>query len=214
MKKISPQCAKCTVVRCKSDDKSQKLPHSCPTEKYSDLIEESVKKLKIPKNHIINKALYGIMGKIMNPEKSREKFLWSRIDEIIEYAKIREMKKIGIATCYALLHESKLLTDICESNGFEVASVCCLCGEVKPGDVGLPGNICCNSILQAEVLNHEKTELNIMVGLCLGHDILFLRYAKAETTTLIVKDRAFGHNPIAGIYLSQNPLYKDRFIKK
>jgi len=76
------------------------------------------------------------------------------------------------------------------------------------------GNKICNPIMQAEVLNREKTELNIMMGLCLGHDILFLRYAKAETTPLVVKDRALGHNPVAALYFSQNPLFMDRFFKK
>ncbi len=78
----------------------------------------------------------------------------------------------------------------------------------------MPGDISCNPVMQAEVLNREGTELNMMVGLCLGHDILFLRYSKAETTPLIVKDRALGHNPAAALYQNQNPFYKDRFIKK
>jgi uncharacterized metal-binding protein len=77
----------------------------------------------------------------------------------------------------------------------------------------MQGNIFCNPIMQAEVLNREKTELNIMVGLCLGHDILFLRYCTAETTPLVVKDRALGHNPVAALYLNQG-FYKDRFTRK
>jgi uncharacterized metal-binding protein len=146
--------------------------------------------------------------------KPREKLSWTRVDEIMEYARIRGMTRLGIATCGELMPGSKLLSDILESNGFEVVSVICLCGEINPPDVGMPGNKICNPIMQAEVLNREKTELNMMVGLCLGHDILFLRYCKAETTPLIVKDRALGHNPVASLYLSQNPLYKDRFIRK
>jgi len=70
-----------------------------------------------------------------------------------------------------------------------------------------------NPILQAEVLNNEKTDLNIMMGLCVGHDILFLKHSKAETTPLVVKDRATGHNPIAALYQSQG-FFKDRFFKK
>ena len=58
--------------------------------------------------------------------------------------------------------------------------------------------------MQAEVLNREKTELNVMVGLCLGHDILFIKYSKADVTPLIVKDRVTGHNPIAALYTSES----------
>ncbi len=156
------------------------------------------------------KGWLGLMNNIFNPKTPKEKWSWTRVEEVMEYARQREMKRLGIATCYMLMPESKLLSDILESNGFEVVSVTCLCGEVNPHDMGLPGNISCNPILQAEVLDQEKTELNIMVGLCVGHDILFLRHSKAETTPLVVKDRAMGHNPIAALYLSKS-FYKDRF---
>ena len=89
----------------------------------------------------------------------------------------------------------------------------CLCGELDPKDLDMPGNIFCNPIMQAEVLEKEQTELNIMMGLCVGHDILFLKYSKTETTPLVVKDRATGHNPVAVLYQSQG-FFKDRFFKK
>ncbi|NLE64188.1 MAG: DUF1847 domain-containing protein [Bacteroidales bacterium] len=214
MKKYNPQCAKCTVIRCSSKDQNKKVPSSCPTENYPDLLKDSVKKLNLPENQAVNKGWLGYFSKVVNPEKPGEKYAWTRIDEIIAYAKTRGMKKLGIATCYVLMPESKSLSEILENNGFTVISVCCLCGETNPGDIRMPGNICCNPILQAEILNREETELNMIVGLCLGHDILFLRYAKAETTPLIVKDRALGHNPVAALYQNQNPFYKDRFNKK
>jgi uncharacterized metal-binding protein len=49
-------------------------------------------------------------------------------------------------------------------------------------------------------LNEEKTELNILLGLCVGHDSLFFKYAEAYTTVLVAKDRVLGHNPIAALY--------------
>jgi len=57
--------------------------------------------------------------------------------------------------------------------------------------------------MQAELLNREGTDLNIMVGLCLRHDILFLRHYKAETTPLVGKDHALGHNAVAALYFIQ-----------
>ncbi len=214
MAEQSPQCAKCTVLRCGSQEKDRNVPASCPTEKYPDLVRETKEKYLLPENQAVIQGWLGLMSKVLDPEKAGEKFSWTRIDEIIEYAKIRGMTRLGIATCYALLPESKLLSDILERNGFDVVSVSCLCGDVDPRDMGMPGNIFCNPILQAEVLNREKTELNLMVGLCVGHDILFLRNCKAETTPFVVKDRALGHNPAAALYLSQNPFYQDRFTRK
>ncbi|MGD0081207.1 MAG: DUF1847 domain-containing protein [Methanoregula sp.] len=212
MERQSPQCVKCTILRCGSPEKNRKVPASCPTEKYPDLVRETIDKFMLPENQAINQGWLALMNKVVDPEKPREKFSWTRVDEIIEYAKIRGMKRIGIATCYALMSESRSLSDILERNGFDVVSVSCLCGEVNPQDVGMPGDIFCNPIMQAEVLNREKTELNIMVGLCLGHDILFLRHCKAETTPLVVKDRALGHNPVAALYLNQG-FFRDRFTR-
>lgn len=213
MEKPAPQCVKCTVLRCGAEDKDKKVPPSCPTEKYPDLIKEVTEKYRLPENEAVNKGWLGLMNKVRNPERPREALSYTRVDEIMEYAKIRGMTRMGIATCYALMRESRFLSDILENNGFDVVSISCLCGEVHPKEVGMPGNILCNPIMQAEVLNREKTELNIMVGLCLGHDILFLRNCKAETTPLVVKDRALGHNPVAALYLSQG-FFKDRFIRK
>lgn len=213
MENKSPQCVKCTVFRCRTKEKDRKVPSFCPTEKYADLIKESVEKHKLPENMAINRAWREMMDRLADAQKGRDMWSWTRVDEIMEYARIRGMKKLGIGTCYALLFESRLLSDILKKNGFEVVSVSCLCGEVNPQDVGIGGNIFCNPIMQAEVLNREKTELNIMVGLCLGHDILFLRNCKAETTPLVVKDRALGHNTVAALYLSQG-YYKGRFFRK
>ena len=67
---------------------------------------------------------------------------------------------------------------------------------------GRPGSyeVMCNPIAQAELLNQEGTQFNICLGLCVGHDSLFYKYSKALVTTLVVKDRATGHNPAAAIY--------------
>jgi uncharacterized metal-binding protein len=210
MAKPSPQCVKCTVHRCSSKEKNQTVPASCPSEKYPDLVKETREKYQLPENRAVIQGWLGLMSKVLDPQKQNEKYTWTRIHEIIEYAKIRGMKRLGIATCYALMPEAKMLSDILESSGFEVVSLSCLCGEVNPQDLGMPGDIFCNPIMQAEVLNRERTDLNIMVGLCVGHDILFLRHCTAETTPLIVKDRALGHNPVAALYQSQG-FFKDRF---
>jgi uncharacterized metal-binding protein len=38
------------------------------------------------------------------------------------------------------------------------------------------------------------------MGLCVGHDSLFLKYSNALCTVLAAKDRLLGHNPLAAIY--------------
>jgi len=210
MKSTSPQCVKCPVVRCQTLEKDKKLPNFCPTKSYPDITKQSVDINKTdPEIKAINLAFFELMDRV-----NKDRYKWTRLDEIIEYAKIRKVKKIGIGFCVGLMYEAKLLTEVLEAHGFEVISVSCLAGEVAPKEVDiLRDGAFCNPIMQAEVLNREDTELNIMLGLCLGHDILFLRHSKADVTPLVVKDRSTGHNPVAAIYLSAG-YYKDRFFAK
>lgn len=49
-----------------------------------------------------------------------------------------------------------------------------------------------------------------MLGLCVGHDTLFIKYSQAPMTALAVKDRVTGHNPLAAIYLAQG-YYNKKF---
>jgi uncharacterized metal-binding protein len=69
----------------------------------------------------------------------------------------------------------------------------------------------CNPILQAKLLNEQKTDLNVIVGLCVGHDSLFIKYSDALVTTLITKDRVLGHNPAAALYTSN--FYYQRLLQ-
>ena len=62
----------------------------------------------------------------------------------------------------------------------------------------------CNPILQARLLNEAHTDLNVVIGLCVGHDSLFYRYSEAYVTTLITKDRVTGNNPAASLYTAQS----------
>lgn len=69
----------------------------------------------------------------------------------------------------------------------------------------------CNPILQAELLNEAESELNVVVGLCVGHDSLFIKYSQAPVTTLVTKDRATGHNPAAALY-NMNSYFGSRVL--
>jgi uncharacterized metal-binding protein len=70
----------------------------------------------------------------------------------------------------------------------------------------------CNPLMQAKALADQKTEFNIMIGLCVGHDSLFLRHSEAPVTVMIVKDRVLGHNPVAALYTARG-MYS-RFTRK
>ena len=69
----------------------------------------------------------------------------------------------------------------------------------------------CNPILQAKILNEAKTDFNVVIGLCVGHDSMFYKYSDALATTLVTKDRVLGHNPAAALY--QANAYYGRLLK-
>jgi len=164
---------------------------------------------------VIKNALTMYVGRIKRIHRvsslieKRGYTMWPRLREVAEFAHMLKLKKLGIAFCIGLSEEAKYITEYLESAGFEVYSVCCKCGGVDKCWIGLsehdklnPGTheSMCNPIAQAELLNHVGTELNIIVGLCVGHDTLFIMHSKAPVTYLIVKDRVTGHNPAVVIY--------------
>lgn len=128
----------------------------------------------------------------------------NRVEEVIEFAKRMGYKRIGVAFCIGFMEEAKILVPILEQH-FEVSSVCCKVAGLTKEELGQKtsdkfGKISCNPVGQAEVLKADGTDLNILCGLCVGHDILFTQHSHAPVTTLIVKDRVLGHNPVAALY--------------
>ena len=132
--------------------------------------------------------------------------VWPRVKEICEFAKRMGYKKIGIATCVGLLAESRAMAKLLRHYGFEVVGISCKSGQVTKQEIGYTDNNCglgdyiCNPILQATVLNDEKTDMNIIMGLCVGHDTLFIKHSDAPITVGVTKDRVTGHNPVQPLY--------------
>jgi uncharacterized metal-binding protein len=161
----------------------------------------STKKMALKEYTSENKKVLSIASQL---EKEHYMQL-TRVEEVIQYALIMGYKKIGIAFCMGLEKEANILHTIFEKH-FEVYSVCCKNGSIDKSIFDLPKfdetkhEAMCNPVGQAMELNQCETELNLIVGLCIGHDILFTQYAKAPVTTLIVKDRVLSHNPAGALY--------------
>lgn len=129
----------------------------------------------------------------------------TRLGETILFAKKLNCKRIGLAFCVGLSDEAKIVEDILSSH-FEVVSVCCKASGIDKRDFELqqiiPENreIMCNPAGQAQLMNQAGTQLNVICGLCVGHDAIFTKLSEAPVTTLLVKDRVLGHNPAAAVY--------------
>lgn len=129
----------------------------------------------------------------------------TRLEEIIEFAQRAGYTRLGLAFCIGLAEEAAFVAKVLEKH-FKVDSVCCKMSGLNKDEHGMSKikpdqfEVACNPIGQAQMLNRAKTELNIQMGLCLGHDILFQKYCEAPVTVLVVKDRALANNPMGVAY--------------
>jgi uncharacterized metal-binding protein len=219
--KEKTECAKCTKTVCYSEA-FLKGPPNCPTKTKKGLIQKALAKYDDPQTRefarqasIQEFECYMHLPEGLTPRNPR-------VEEIAQFAKKMGYKKLGIAFCIGLQDEAKMLTRILENRGFEVVSVCCKAGAIPKERIGITEEqkiagagafeSMCSPITQAEILNDEGTEFNILVGLCVGHDSLFFKYSKAPVTVLVAKDRVFGHNPVMGLYLAGS--YYRKLLRK
>ncbi|MEM2499109.1 MAG: DUF1847 domain-containing protein [Sulfolobales archaeon] len=197
----APNCARCRLKSCYKNPETPK-PSFCPMIRYRGLVERSM-------------SMYSDEVRRVHRAASlveREGYcVWPRLREVVEFARKLDVERLGVAFCIGLSSEAEYVVNYLESRGFKVYSVCCKCGgvdktwmELREEDKLTPGSheSMCNPVVQAEILNFVGTELNIVLGLCVGHDTLFIKYSKAPVTYLAVKDIVTGHNPLAVIYVS------------
>jgi uncharacterized metal-binding protein len=186
------------------------LPEYCPMKTSSETIrtvrerymQPEVRSIYLPATITEKEAYETIRGVRMAVRP--------RIKEVVEYSRLINAKRLGVAFCAGLRDEGRRTVEFLEKNGLTVASVMCKCGSIDKTEVQVPSQYkigdpdkfeaACNPLLQAELLNNAGTDLNLIVGLCLGHDIVFTQHSKAPVTTLIVKDRLLGHNPVIALY--------------
>lgn len=124
-----------------------------------------------------------------------------RVNEIIEYCKLAGIKKIGIAYCTTFTKEAEKLKKTLKNHEFVIYKVNCKYERIPFSNLvsGYKG-ISCNPAGQAKYLEEKNTELNILMGLCLGHDMIFNSKSKAPVTTLVVKDRKKKNSPSIRLY--------------
>ncbi len=228
-KKLYPMCARCTNVVCFPQMKSgeeppiDKAPAFCPMKQMPEVIDQAITEYDLPEVREFARlaSVQEFECYEQLPEGRRTKI--PRVEELFQFAGKCGYQRLGIAFCTGLANEARILTDILENKGFEVVSVRCKVGATPKERIGIteeekirgPGwlETMCNPIVQAEILNTVKVDLAIMLGLCIGHDTLFIKYCRVPMTVLAVKDRVFGHNPLAALYLA-NTSYYGRLMAK
>ncbi len=207
-------CARCPFAAserlCRTP--GGKAPAFCPTRDLKQLTDTSLEIYKQDKY-----AEFARQASIQEAEAYADRELGyervrpakTRIEEIAEFARKMNFQRLGLAFCVGLRREAKAVAELYSNQNFEVVSVICKAGCLDKNLIGLDDEqkitphqpeTMCNPVNQALILNHSNTDLNILLGLCVGHDSIFLKEAQAPCTILAVKDRVLGHNPLAAVY--------------
>ncbi len=198
-------CIGCGKLTC--DSQNFPYPKGCVTEKIgSEKIENVIKEyLENDENvklaHISAKIEGNFYGKA------------TRIEETVRFLKNFGAKRVGIATCVGTIREARIFSKILEINGMEPVGVACKVGNRDKTELNIeeenkinPGKYepFCNPIMQAKFLNEENVDYVVEMGLCVGHDSLFLKYCEKPVTILFTKDRVTGNNAAQPLYLSES----------
>jgi uncharacterized metal-binding protein len=199
-------CAICGVRACSAEPGSKKHPAYCPIPAESDLLQK-VEQAYVEPGQVRRLALESARTEAAGYCRS------TRIEEMIDFAHRLGVERLGIAHCVGLKREAKLARDIFMAAGFQVHTVCCKVGAISKEKIGLhdeekvrPGQYetLCSPVGQAALLDKAGTQLNVVIGLCVGHDSLFFMHSTAPATVLVAKDRVLGHNPVACLYTTHS----------
>jgi len=214
MKKPTSHCALCNVAVAERACKTTpgKGPAACPTQQHDKLKTDAFSSYQDEKlcEFARQSSIQEAEGYANRDRTYAElKPVKPRILEIMEFAGKMNYRHLGLAFCIGLRNEAKAVEQLLLQHGFTVSSVICKIGNIDKNEIGLADSekilvnspeAMCNPVMQARVLNEEKTDFNIVIGLCVGHDSIFFKESEAPCSVFAVKDRLLGHNPLAAIY--------------
>jgi uncharacterized metal-binding protein len=125
---------------------------------------------------------------------------WVRVRELAELAERMGYSRLGVAHCADMRREAELTAESLERLGLTA---------VLPAELGE-----CSPVRQAELFRSELVDLAVVVGMCVGHDALFLRHAPMPVTSLVVRDLRLGHNPAAALYTRKGYLKETLYRRR
>lgn len=141
-------CACCTPKHCRDTN-------SCGAEKFDkdNVVAEYQSEL--------NKKIIKAAANLVDDGKAGQ---LSRLQEIIEFIKAMNYKKVGLAYCYGMEYDAKLLKNIFKKEGINLSTVSCTVGGLSQNEVNSAScklNVSCNPIGQAKQLEASNAEFVI-----------------------------------------------------
>jgi uncharacterized metal-binding protein len=215
------QCSKCNSPVCTTDAEGKRIigqpPSWCPMKTKAEVIKKAMAKyneedLKIARISAV------VESEAYLREPWGLKPYYTRVLEIIHFAKKMGYQKIGIASCFSCAWDASVLVNIFINRGFDVLARFCKVHQVqntkflglKDEETLVPGGYqsMCNPIAQVDTLRDSGCEFIVTFGMCTGHDALAGKYSSVPITLLGVKDRVLAHNPIIALTSPWNQYYR------
>lgn len=126
---IEPTCVDCGTQNCKFKDRT--YPDFCPTLNLKESDREwALERYDEGRNRKIM---------IASAEVEYEGYCqWTRVEEIMAFARKINAHRIGIANCIGLLNEARIFARILRDNGFEPYTVICKVAGQAKSSMGIP----------------------------------------------------------------------------
>lgn len=212
MDSVQRSCIDCRVQACAT--KKGSYPEFCPTQSMGEGVLEAC-----AQSYDDDAFASKVMRTAARVSADAFAKRWCRVEETIAFFRDMGWVNIGIASCAGLNEEAILFARILRAQGFEPHGICCKVGSLPKARFDAPESCCdfgavsCNPLMQAQLLNDAGTDVNVIMGLCVGHDILFNAQSNAPVTTLVVKDRALFHNPVGALYAAETSSFYNHLLK-
>ena len=131
MKYQDPSCAYCpsTIRACRQGEAGERGPGFCPTKVDPETQAAARSQYEDPEVRKVARESAIV--------ESQGYCKWTRVEEIVQFAKRMGYKKIGIANCISFVDHAYVLSGILESHGFEVVSVACKTGSIPKEEMGI-----------------------------------------------------------------------------
>jgi uncharacterized metal-binding protein len=170
-----------------------KVPADCPSRVHPEVLEEARRIYQDPASDAHH--LWQAFGRLLHTGGAKK----SRVEHIVDYCRALEVSTLGIASCLRYIKEAHYLKGLFEEQGWRAHVAICKLGGFKVEDVAVEKDsdwIVCNPLGQALLLNKLGCQVNVTLGLCMGHEMIFNRYSQAYTTNLVVKEKISGERSL------------------
>jgi uncharacterized metal-binding protein len=182
---MSTECAKCKSFVCRVG-RADAIPECCPMNRD---FPEFRRLYSTPDRQRLahQSALVEALGYCR----------WTRLREISEFATRMEYERVGIGYCPDMAREAVLAATYFRDQILDV--------RLPPQKLG------CDPLGQARMFAQEGTQLNIIAGMCVPHEAIFIRTAQAPVTSLVARDERFSHNPAASLYTADSYAHSELY---